>query len=523
METLTIRKVIEQVREGQIRIPAFQRGFIWEPDRVAFLMDSIYKSYPYGALLFWRTNETLRVERNLGPFELPSPKEDYPIDYVLDGQQRITALYATFQTAEDIEQNEDWKDIYFDYSIDGDAQETQFFALLPAEVNSDQHFPLRAMFDTTAYRRATRNLREPLANQLDAVQAVFKEALIPVQMFRTDERGKVAVIFERINRQGVRLDTMQLLSAWTWSEDFQLQAQFQELADEFEEFGYATGEVDENLLLRCASAVLVTSPKPEAIVDISGEEIRRKFDEVLNGIRGALDFVRSNLGIQRLDNLPFQTILVPLCTFFAVSGDCEVKISADQKKTILRWFWKTCFGRRYSSGVLRYLQEDITSMLQLKGGQASNLGAVSVSISSEFFLKHRFGIRNVNTKTFILLLAQQSPRSFISGTPVDLREKLKEYNKTEFHHMVPKKHVDSLDASPVNSVNSLANFCFVSRAENRDLGGAAPSVYRAKMHDNVDAILRHAVASHVLFQDDLDAFLADRAKMLTEVAKELMA
>ena len=523
METLTIRKVIDHVQEGQIRIPAFQRGFIWEPDRVAFLMDSIYKSYPYGALLFWRTNETLRVERNLGPFELPEPKEDYPIDYVLDGQQRITSLYATFQTAEDIEQSEDWKDIYFDFSIDDDAQETQFFALLPEEVNPDQHFPLRAMFDTTTYRRETRALTEPLANRLDAVQAVFKEALIPVQVFRTDERGTVAVIFERINRQGVRLDTMQLLSAWTWSEDFQLQAQFEELADEFEEFGYATGEVDENLLLRCASAVLVRSPKPEAIVDISGEKIRGRFDEVLNGIRGALDFVRSNIGVQRLDNLPFQTILVPLCTFFAISGDREVKISENQRKTIVRWFWKTCFGRRYSSGVLRYLQEDITSILQLKGGQASNLGTVSVSISSEFFLKNRFGIRNVNTKTFILLLAQQSPLSFISGTPVDLREKLKEYNKTEFHHMVPKKYVDALDTPPANSVNALANFCFVSRAENRDLGGAAPSVYRDKLPDNVNDILEHAVASNVLFNDDLDAFLTERAQRLTEVAKKLMA
>ena len=107
METLTIRKIVEQVQRGQIRIPAFQRGFVWEPDRVAFLIDSIYKSYPYGALLFWRTNETLTVERKLGPFELPEPEADYPLDYVLDGQQRVTSMYATCQTAEDIGQSED--------------------------------------------------------------------------------------------------------------------------------------------------------------------------------------------------------------------------------------------------------------------------------------------------------------------------------------------------------------------------------------------------------------------------------
>jgi hypothetical protein len=54
-------------------------------DRVAYLMDSIYKNYPFGSLLFWRTKYKLSVERKLGQFELPQPKEDYPIDYVLDG------------------------------------------------------------------------------------------------------------------------------------------------------------------------------------------------------------------------------------------------------------------------------------------------------------------------------------------------------------------------------------------------------------------------------------------------------
>lgn len=306
MESLTIRRIIEHVQRGQIRVPAFQRGFVWEPDRVAFLMDSIYKSYPYGALLFWRTNETLKVERHLGPFELPTPQADYPLDYVLDGQQRVTSLYATFQTAEKIEQDEDWKDIFFDYTIADDAQETQFFALMPDELDDQKHFPLRTLFDTTAYRRATRDLTEELATRIDSMQSVFKEASIPVQIFRTDERGKVAVIFERINRQGLPLDTMQLLSAWTWSEEFQLQSQFEDLADELEEFSYSNGMVDENLLLRCASAVLVGDPKPEAIIDISGEQIRERFDEVVNGIKGALDFVRSNFGIQRIDNLPFQ-------------------------------------------------------------------------------------------------------------------------------------------------------------------------------------------------------------------------
>lgn len=80
MEPMTIRKLIEGILNGQVRIPAFQREFVWEPDRVALFIDSIYKEYPFGSLLFWRAKELLTHERQLGPYELPALKEDYPID-----------------------------------------------------------------------------------------------------------------------------------------------------------------------------------------------------------------------------------------------------------------------------------------------------------------------------------------------------------------------------------------------------------------------------------------------------------
>src|SRR5690242_18405599 len=260
MEQLTVRQIIEAVENGQIRIPAFQRGFVWEPDRVAFFMDTLYKQYPFGSLLIWRTKEKLKAERKLGPIELPEPKADFPIDYVLDGQQRITSAYLTFQTSRPMIQDEEWKDIYFDHSIPDGAQDTQFFALAGSELDPKRHFPLRAFFDTVQYRKLTRDLKDDLAKRLDAVQSRFKEVQLPAQILKTEDKGTVAVIFERINRQGVPLNTMQLLSAWTWSEEFQLQAQYDDLTEELDDFGFNSAQVDENLLLRCTAAILTGSP-----------------------------------------------------------------------------------------------------------------------------------------------------------------------------------------------------------------------------------------------------------------------
>ena len=104
-------------------------------------MDSIYKGYPFGSLLFWRTREKLKFDRDLGPFTLPEPNEDYPVDYVLDGQQRVTSIFGVFQTTK-MPQNADvdWIDIYYDLSADPGVQESQFVALRDGEVDKNVIF-----------------------------------------------------------------------------------------------------------------------------------------------------------------------------------------------------------------------------------------------------------------------------------------------------------------------------------------------------------------------------------------------
>jgi len=519
METFTIREILDSVYRGQIRVPAFQRGFVWEPDRVAFLMDSIYKGYPFGALLFWRTSEQLQTENKLGPFDLPEPQADYPIDYVLDGQQRVTSIFGVFQTELEGESST-WKDIYFDYQQVADVQETQFFALAGEEANPNRHFPLRALFNTTEYRRLTRPMADDVAARIDAMQSVFKEARVPVQTFRTDEKEKVAIIFERINRQGVPLDTLQLLSAWTWSEDFQLRTEFEELIEELADYGFTELANDISLLLRCTAAILTGSSRPESLVQLNGAIVRQRFHEVVNGIRGALDFLSTAFHLPSIENLPYENCLIPLSVFFAAPGNTEIAINDAQRAEIARWFWRASFSGRYSAGVLRHLDTDIAEIGKLKRGEESQLANIAVHIEPGLFLENRFVIGTVNTKAFIALLAQAHPRNFISGTPVDLRAKLQHYNRKEFHHLVPKAFLAS-SGQTQRSENLLANFCFIARADNRALGGEAPSTYRGKMAQNIEEILQSHLCPEVLFTDNYDEFLAQRAGILAARARIL--
>jgi hypothetical protein len=522
---LSIRQAVERVTAGQLRVPAFQRGFVWDIERVAYLMDSIYKDYPFGTLILWRTKTQLRSERALGPFELPDRDPDYPIDYVLDGQQRLTSIFGVFQTDIDPIPGADvgWTKIYYDFEAERDLQESQFEALKPEEADPSRYFPITTFFDPVAYRVATQSLSEERIREIDSAQAIFKEATIPTQVIETDDRGKVAIVFERVNRLGVELDTFQLLSAWTWSEEFDLQEQIANLSDELAPFGF--GEIGEqtNLLLRCCSAVIAEDVTAPGLLSLNGAEVRERFDEIANGLRGAIDFLRNNLHVEKLANLPYPAMLVPLTVFFAVRDGQEVRLTDAARSELVRWFWRSCFSRRFSSDVLRKLKRDLTEARKLRITGNPAMADIDVTVSSELFRESQFTIGSVNTSTFLLLLAQLHPRSFVSGAPANLREVLKNYNRTEFHHLYPRSYLIRLGV-PSKQINCLANFAFVSASDNKVLGGVSPSEYRERMnHSNLDEVLRSAAVPTSLFADDYSTFLKERSELLAGIARTLAA
>lgn len=522
-EPLTIRKSIEKLIDGTIRIPGFQRPFVWEPQRAALLMDSIYKQYPIGSLLLWRTRNRLKTERKLGLFELPPPDADYPVDYVLDGQQRLTSIFSTFQTAlTPSEGNTDlWLPIYYDFLAEEDAQDSRFVALKPEEADPGKYFPLHVFLEPVAFAKSSSGLAEHLHEEIVKVQQRFVEALVPVQTFESEDRTSVAIVFERVNRMGIELDVFQLLTAWTWSDEFDLQARFEALAEEFEDFGFQAVADDSDLMLRCAAAVLQRDPSPTALVNVNGSEVREAFDGVADSIRLAIDFVRTNFHVHHVGLLPYSALLIPLSAFFSVRSNEAI---TDAERTALtRWFWRACFSHRYSGNPQRNIRRDIEEAVKLREGQASTLDDISLSlIDDSFFTANRFSIRTVATKAFILLLAQQHPRSFLSGQPIKIDKVLSEPNRSEYHHCFPKAQLVKRGV-PTERISVLANFAVISRAENRKISDKLPSEYHALLPANAARVQTSALIPDELFTDDYDAFVGARAALLRTKLVALVA
>ena len=522
MVGLSIRKIIDKFTSGEIRIPSFQRGFVWEEDDVAFFIDSLFKGYPIGAVLLWRTKERLLNERNLGHFSLPEPIKDYPVDYVLDGQQRLTSIFSVFQTELVPRNDSNWKDIYYLIGNSKNSQQLQFIPLTTEEVDLKKHFPIKTLFDSVQYRRATEILNDEEKAEIDKLQEIFKEISIPVQLMETDDKSIVAIVFERINRAGVPLESFQLLTAWSWSTDFDLQEKLDELSGELSGCGFNGLAEDQDLLMKCFTGYILGSTSPSAMMELSGEKIRDNFDKIKNGLKSAIDFLQKELHLYSLAFVPYPAMIVSLVKFFGTDKIGGQLYNDKQRKQLIKWFWKSCFSRRYSSGVNNAHQTDLNAMKKLRENEDTDISTFKCNISESFFTDNQFNINSVNTKTFIALLASKTPRSFISGAKVDLATTLKLSSSKEFHHIFPDKYLQRLGKERRERYQ-LANFCFLNNADNQKIKDKAPDEYIKYLNpESVSEVLCAAICPENTFELSYDEFIDKRKKMLTDYAKSLI-
>ena len=523
MQDLSIRKILEKIGNGSIRVPSFQRGFVWDPEAIAFFMDSLYKKYPIGAVLLWRTHERLSSERKLGRFELPEPEKDYPVDYVLDGQQRLTSIFSVFQKKLKPQDDPDWLDIYYVIGGNLSQQQSCFIPLSEDQVDCTKHFPLNVLFEPIEYRKATTHLSESVIREIDQLQASFQEIAIPTQLMETDDKGHVAIVFERINRSGVPLDSFQLLTAWSWSTEFDLKEKLEELSEELQEYNFEGLIENQGLLMKCFTGYILGNTSPSAIMNLDGANLRDNFDAIKNGIKSSIDFLKKELHLYSLNYLPYSAILVTLTRFFG-SSKLNGKIYTDKQRIeLIRWFWRSCFSRRYSSGVNDAHSADIAAISKLVDDEDFSISNFKCEINCDFFTKNVFNINSVNTRTFIAMLASKHPKSFISGASVDLSKTLKKCNSKEFHHIFPICYLKSIGINERSEVFKLANFCFLNNSDNQKIKDKSPEEYVKLMNKkSLNKILDSSICPRNTFILDYNNFIKERTNLLTNYANELI-
>jgi hypothetical protein len=87
-----IDELARRILSGDILLPKFQRDFVWGRKQILRLLDSVARGYPIGSVLLWQSRQELRSENHIADLEIKVPKPDYPVNYLLDGQQRLSTI-----------------------------------------------------------------------------------------------------------------------------------------------------------------------------------------------------------------------------------------------------------------------------------------------------------------------------------------------------------------------------------------------------------------------------------------------
>ena len=254
-----IKDLLTDVEKGEIKVPKFQRPFVWRTEQALALVDSLASGYPVGSVLLWKTAEKLKAERNIGEFALPETDEMTPTRYVLDGQQRLTVMYSAFGAPV----SEGGFSPYYDLR-------SERFVAEPSAAGVHL-FPLRLTYRTTELL----NFRTALQSQADA--GVCQQRLddligaitgyrVPVVELRDLSVAEVCPIFERINSSGTRLSTFDLIAAATWTQEFDLSDKCREISDAVapKQFDGISNET----ILKCVAAELLGSVKKEDVLKL---------------------------------------------------------------------------------------------------------------------------------------------------------------------------------------------------------------------------------------------------------------
>lgn len=88
--------IFRQINNGELRIPAFQREFVWKDRQVLELLRSVREQFPIGSILLWNVNTKLLEIASHRVTTFPEVTETFPTNYILDGMQRLSSLYGAF-------------------------------------------------------------------------------------------------------------------------------------------------------------------------------------------------------------------------------------------------------------------------------------------------------------------------------------------------------------------------------------------------------------------------------------------
>ncbi|WP_437993501.1 GmrSD restriction endonuclease domain-containing protein [Sorangium sp. So ce145] len=451
-EVALLDELLGEISTGKVRIPRFERPFVWRPEDMLALFDSIRRGYPIGSLLLWDTSEAVQSLDHFGPLALAQPGTS-PVTYVLDGQQRLSTLFGALRLPADFPRDaqlHNWRWwIFYDLH-------TQEFVHVPNKEPAAHLFPIRAMLRTMDFLRMSRAIAsklacdpDPLLAKAEAVAQQFKTYQLAVTRIKGGTLEQAIDIFSRLNTMGQSMTPDQMLTALTYREGegaFNLADRIDRVQEHLA--GYHFEGMARSAVLQAIAAA--------ATVDVRSSDWRQLRDALpaaVNaaeaGLLRAARFLLEEVGVPGDKLLPYANQMVLLGEFFHLKAEPD----AGEKALLRRWFWATSFSGWFAGANTTQINDALDGMRQLARGEIATLPADWFSGPTRPY-PLRFDLRSARVRTLLLttLFCRLSPLD-TTGAPLDVRRLLWEQEKSylAFRHVFPAGS-GALASNPANRV-----------------------------------------------------------------------
>ena len=568
---ISLKVLLDDMESGEIQLPDFQRGWVWDDERIKSLLVSISRGFPIGAIMTLSADGKIQFhKRPIEGVELDGTEKHER--YLLDGQQRLTSLYQALRHRKAVETKnrpggrkviKRWYYIDMKKSLDVTAEPEDAFISIPEDKIERRNFGRDIVLDLSSQELEFQQHMIPTEQVMDPTEWIFgyadywKDAdsnafsfanefrqrvltqfadydLPVINLDKDTSKEAVCTVFEKVNTGGVVLNVFELLTASFAAEGYRLRDDWEKRRERMHSrYGVLQG-VDNTHFLQSVTLLATQKRRRQAIeeghaappgigckrdeiLNLTLEEYREWANKVESGFESAAKFLHSNF-VFTANNLPYNTQLVPLSAIFVELGQ-ELE-PANAENRLERWYWSGVFGEMYGSAVESQYARDLAEVPEYirNGIEPTLIGEANFTPARLISLRTR---QSAAYKGLYAMQMKNGAADWRTGKSLTLS--VWHDDRIDIHHIFPKKWCESKSqpAVPSHLFNSIINKTPIDSKTNKIIGSNSPSTYLPRLLDKNDE-LYDVLESHWLSPDTLQAdrfakFYVERGEAMLEL------
>lgn len=560
-----IKELMTGIDSGKIQLPDFQRGWVWEDERIKALIASITNNFPVGAAMFLEYgNENVRFKYRV--IEGSSSKDQIPTELILDGQQRLTSIYSALFNQNPVKTRTDkGKDISRFYYLDIEKAldptcdrveaidsvpenrivTTNFGKDIKLDLSSrekefkEKKFPLNIILNYTEaqnwqneyYAYCNYNaeaIKEFTEFNSKIIMQTVQYKMPVITLDKETPKEAVCQVFENVNTGGVSLTVFELVTAIFAMDDFELRKDWNEKQEKYFSGDILSIVTSTDFLQACTLLSnykngTTVSCKKKDVLNLSLKDYIKYSEDLCNGFVEAEKLLQEERIFSSRD-LPYSTQLIPLAVLCTILAEDRRLYVTNIKNKLKQWYWCGVFGELYGgANETRYVNDVVGVMKWI------NSDLIPKTVEESYFNPTRLLTlqtrQSAAYKGIMALVLKNHCKDFISGREMDFTIYKNEY--IDIHHIFPRSYCEKTNL-PKEKWNSIINKTPISYSTNREIGGVSPNEYLSKIEakgqvdsDMLNEYLEsHWISAQYARENDFNKHIVYRAKKLLDAIEK---